>query len=67
MAPTTTTVTQATYENGVLRPLRRLPLQEHSRVTLIVRPTDPVSRTRGMFRVPKRLAKVLIYDDTLLE
>jgi len=34
---------------------------------LIVRPNDPVSRTRGVLRVPKRLAKILIYDDSLLD
>ena len=62
-----TTTIQATYEGGVLRPRRRLPLREHAHVTLILRPADPVSRTRGMFSVPKRLAKILIYDDTLLD
>ena len=62
----TTIQTSAIYEDGVLRPKRKLPLREHAPVTLILRASDPVSRTRGMFRVPKRLAKVLIYDDTLL-
>ena len=62
-----TTTIQAVYERGVLRPQRKLPLREHTKVTLIVQPLDPVSRTRGMFRVPKRQAKVLIYDDTLLD
>ena len=61
-----TTTVQATYEHGVLRPRRKLPLREHAQVTLIIRPKDPVSRTRAIFRVPKRLAKVLIYDDSLL-
>lgn len=64
-----TTAIQAIYEDGVFRPLRprRKLLREHARVTLILDPGDPVSRTRGMFRVPKRLAKVLIYDDSLLD
>ena len=57
----------AIYEHGILRPNRKLPLREHAHVTLIIQPRDPVSRTRGMFRVPKRLAKILIYDDTLLD
>ncbi len=61
------TTIQATYERGILRPRRKLPLREHSIVTLIIRPEDPISRSRGMFRVPKRLATVLIYDDTLLD
>jgi predicted DNA-binding antitoxin AbrB/MazE fold protein len=63
----TTKTIEATYENGVLRPRFKLPLRERAHVTLILYPHDPVSRTRGMFRVPKRLAKVLIYDDTLLD
>ena len=57
----------AIYEHGVLRPRRKLPLREHAKVTLILRPEDPVSRTRGLFRLPKRLAQVLIYDDSLLD
>ena len=61
------TTIEAVYEQGVLRPKRKLPLREHTKVTLIVQPVDPVSRTRGLFRVPKRLAKILIYDDSLLD
>ena len=61
------TTVKATYERGVLRPRQKLPLHEHAVVTLIIRPEDPVSRTRGLFRIPKRLARVLIYDDTLLD
>ena len=62
-----TTTIKATYEHGVLRPRRKLPLREHAQVTLIIRADDPVSRTRRLFPVSKRLAKVLIYDDTLLD
>lgn len=62
-----TTTIQAIYKDGVLRPRRKLPLREAAHVTLIVRPSDPVSRTRQRFGVPKRLARVLIYDDTLLD
>ena len=61
------TMVQAVYERGVLRPRRKLPLREHAHVTLVIRPNDPISRTRGMFHVSKQLAKVLIYDDTLLD
>ena len=64
----TTRTINATYEGGILRPKRRLPLREHVSVRLvIIPPNNPVRRTRGMFRVPKHLAKVLIYDDTLLD
>lgn len=61
------TTIEATYEHGVLRPRRKLPLRERTHVLLVIKPNDPVSRTRGMFRVPMRLAKVLIYDDSLLD
>jgi predicted DNA-binding antitoxin AbrB/MazE fold protein len=57
---------QAVYEHGILKPLRKLRLREHARVTLVMSSKDPVSRTRGAFRLPKRQAKVLIYDDSLL-
>ena len=58
----------AIYENGVLKPRRKLPLREHTHVQLTIIPADnPIRRTRGMFRVSRRLAKVLIYDDTLLD
>ena len=63
----TTKTIDAIYEHGVLRPRRKLPLHEHAQVTLILQPRDAISRTRGMFRVTKRLATVLIYDDTLLD
>ena len=60
------TTVQAIYEHGVLRPRRKLPFRERAHVILIVQAVNPVSRTRGIFRVSKRAAKVLIYDDTLL-
>ena len=62
-----TTTIQATYEHGVLRPQRKLPLKEHAKVTLIVQPLDPVSRTRGALKLPKHQARVIIYDDALLD
>ena len=58
---------EATYEHGILRPRHKLPFREHAKLTLIVQPTDPVSRTRGAFRVPQRVARILIYDDSLLD
>jgi len=67
MRPSTIS-TQAVYEHGVFRPKRRVALRDHTIVTLtIIKPSDPVNRTRGLFRVPKRMARVLIYDDSLLE
>ena len=62
-----TTAVEAVYEHGFLKPQRKLPIREHAKVTLIVQPSDPVSRTRKQFSVSKRLAKVLIYDDSLQE
>jgi predicted DNA-binding antitoxin AbrB/MazE fold protein len=42
---------EATYENGVLKPDQPLPLQEHERVTVSVKPRiDRVSESYG--RVP---------------
>lgn len=58
---------EAIYEHGVLRPTKQLPFRNRARLTLIIQPADPVSRTRKLFRVSKRQAKVLIYDDTLLD
>jgi predicted DNA-binding antitoxin AbrB/MazE fold protein len=60
---------QAVYENGVLRPLRKLPLRRHARVTLIVRSSKnhPVLRSSGALRVPPKLAEVIIYDPSLGE
>jgi predicted DNA-binding antitoxin AbrB/MazE fold protein len=40
---------EAIYENGVLKPLQPLPLKEHERVTVVVRPTVSLARqTAGM-------------------
>ena len=58
---------EATYEHGMIKPRRKLPYRERAKLTLIVQPNDPVSRTRGALRVPARVAQVLIYDDSLLE
>ena len=59
---------EATYESGILKPKTRLPLRNHAHVQLLViRSTNPVRRTAGLFRVPKSVAKILIYDDSLLD
>ena len=62
-----TSTVQAVYEHGFLKPQKKLPFREHAKVTLIVQPGDPVSKTQKQFSVSKRLAKILIYDDSLQE
>ncbi len=40
---------EAIYENGVLKPNERLPLKEHEKVTITVRPATSLARqTAGM-------------------
>ena len=40
---------EATYENGVLKPVQPLPLQEHEKVQVIVKPAvSHVRRTAGL-------------------
>jgi len=42
---------EATYENGVLKPARPLPLKEHEKVQITVHPQVSVARrTAGMLR-----------------
>jgi predicted DNA-binding antitoxin AbrB/MazE fold protein len=44
-----TLTVEAIYENGVLKPVTPLPLQEHEKVTLTVRPAISLARqTAGM-------------------
>jgi predicted DNA-binding antitoxin AbrB/MazE fold protein len=41
---------EAIYENGVLKPVQPLPLQEHEKVRLTIEPTaNWVQATAGMF------------------
>jgi len=41
---------EAVYENGVLKPARALPLQEHQKVLLTVKPAmSRVRQTAGLF------------------
>lgn len=41
---------EATYENGILKPDRPLPLDEHQRVQVSIQvTTDPVLASAGMF------------------
>lgn len=50
----------ATYENGVLRPRRRLPFRSHELLTLrIVRKPDPIEGTQGIIMVSPRFAREL--------
>jgi predicted DNA-binding antitoxin AbrB/MazE fold protein len=40
---------EAVYENGVLRPIQPLPLQEHEKVSITIQPTtSPPRKTAGM-------------------
>ena len=58
----------ATYERGRLRPRGTLPFQKRIRLQLTrILPDNPVTRTWGIFRVPKRTAAILIDDDSLLD
>lgn len=42
---------EATYENGVLKPAEALPLAEHERVRVVIRPAASwVDRTYGMLK-----------------
>lgn len=44
---------EATYEGGILRPERALPLNEHDRVRLTVEPLTSLARqTAGLLRWP---------------
>lgn len=49
-------VVTAVYENGLLKPLQHLPLQEHQRVLVIVLPLD-VDRERVSYS-PERVAEM---------
>ena len=59
-----TTRIDAIYENGVLKFRRKLPLREHAHVTVtLIRPDNPVRRTRGIIRVSPRTARAIISGD----
>lgn len=54
----------AIYENGWVKPRRRLPFRNHAPLRLLIRlPSTPVSRTRGIIRVSPRTARAIIYGD----
>jgi predicted DNA-binding antitoxin AbrB/MazE fold protein len=40
--------TEATYENGILRPFAPLPLPEHARVTLTIQAAEDSDRARDV-------------------
>lgn len=57
---------QAIYERGTLRPVHRLPLKEHERVTLIVELTPNLTeRTRNIIHIHRRTAMALTESDRL--
>ena len=54
----------AIYTNGVLKLRRKLPLREHAHVTVtLIKPENPVNRTRGIIRVSPRTARAIIHGD----
>lgn len=58
---------QATYENGVLRPDKPLPLKEHERVTVGIKPeTSRIRQSAGLIKWsggPKALEYLLGPDN----
>lgn len=60
---------EAVFENGVLRPLGELGLQENERVRVVVLPRGlSVEETAGMLGpVPEDLLRFIAEDDSILE
>ena len=56
---------RAVYENGVLRPLGKVPFREHEKLELkIERKKDVVEETRGIIKVrDKKFAKKVALSD----
>ena len=50
----------ATYENGSLRLMRKLPLRNHAKVRVIFEwPTSTAKRTQGLLRVSPRIVRLV--------
>jgi predicted DNA-binding antitoxin AbrB/MazE fold protein len=55
---------QAIYENGLLKLQGKLPLRERAKVRLIFDwPSSTARRTRGLLRLPPRIAKLVVESD----
>lgn len=57
----------AIFENGVLKPLGKIDLEEHQKVGLILSPKESaVEKTKGMFRAQPDLIRTIAEDDAIL-
>ena len=57
----------AIYENGILRPIEKIDLEEQQKVEIIVmQKKSAVDRTKGMFKADSDLAKFIAEDDSIL-
>ena len=57
----------AIYENGILRPIEKIDLEEQQKVEIIVmQKKSAVDRTKGMFKADSGLAKFIAEDDSIL-
>ena len=48
-------VITAVYEKGVFKPMKKIPLKEHEKVKLIIRPECLTDKTSGLVRIGKKL------------
>ena len=57
-------IVKAIYENGVLRPLKKLDLKEKEEVELRIVP-NIVARTKGIIKVDPKIAKEIAESNEL--
>jgi len=57
-------VVEATYEDGVLRPLQRVDIREHDRVRLTVEPVDRIGteEPRRRIRIDPEIGRAIAED-----
>ncbi|MBI4688662.1 MAG: antitoxin family protein [Nitrospirae bacterium] len=61
------TAVKAIFENGVLKPLKKIDLKERQKVEIILKPKESaVEKTKGMFRANPDLIKFIAEDDSIL-
>ena len=49
------------YEQGVIRPLKKLPFRDHQKVEIFIEDApDPVKATKGIIRVRERIGKLIV-------
>jgi predicted DNA-binding antitoxin AbrB/MazE fold protein len=56
-------ITKAVYENGVLRPLKKLNLQQGEEVEIEIK--DAVLRTKGIIKLDPEIAREIADSDEL--